>query len=616
MGQILGLVLVIVLAIAGPQFIRNPLMRKLGRLVGGLVAVIAALSTSFVFIDEDETGHLMKIYLGGNLPNGSIIAVTGEKGPQAEVLPPGFHVRPFLNILYDVTKQKVVEIPDGRYGFLVARDGRPLRPDQTFADPFPADDSERMIGDAAFFLTNSGQKGPQTTVLPPGKYRLNLFLWNVEIQDATEIPEGFVGVIKSNVHSGVEFGNLKTARPTDCAPSRARSDANRELAVPLVPVGCVGVWDQSLSPGKYYVNSRAYRVTQVDTRVQTWEYRGGYRKRWIDLKVSQKGDITQTERSSNIPVPRTSVSPAVAIVVEGWGVQQELRALVQVTPQNAPFVVASVDGLEQVESRVLTPAIRSVMRNVVGGTIRVPAPVLDADGRAVVDDAGEPVVEIIHRPTRVLDLIEIRDVLEQNVEDIIRPEGFKAGVDIKEVRFGDPVIPPELLVARQREQLAQQLRRSFAEERLAQAQRIDAEQARATADQQDKLVEAQIEVKRSEQFAVARRNEGLGERDKLNLIAEGQRAQSQVLGEDRVVELRKFEFVIGRAFDFFASHPEVLTTALGNAQKFVPERVFTLGGDGGGESLSGAAGILGDFLSPSRPAPAPAGKGSTAARSR
>ncbi len=41
----------------------------------------------------------------------------------------------------------------------------------------------------------------------------------------------------------------------------------------------------------------------------------------------------------------------------------------------------------------------------------------------------------------------------------------------------------------------------------------------------------------------------------------------------------------------------MLTAALSNAQKFVPERVFSLGGDGGGNSLAGAAGILGDFLS-------------------
>ena len=579
-------------------------LRHAARFLGFVLIVFVIASTSFVFVGEDETGHRVKIYLGGNLKEGAIIAIDGQKGPQAEILPPGFQFQPFLNILYDVTLKDVIDIPEGQYAFLVARDGRPLRPDQTYADPFNPDEAAKMVGDATYFLTHGGQKGPQTTVLSPGKYRLNLFLWNVKFGEVTEVEKGFVGVIKSNVHSAVNFGNLKSARPEDCSPTRKVTVGGGELAVPLVPVGCIGVWEKALNPGKYYVNREAYNLTLVDTRVQAWEYKGGYRKRTIELKVNQKGDITQTERSDQFDVPRTAVSAAIFTKVEGWDVPIELRALVQVTPENAPFVVASVGGLEQVQTRILTPAIRSVLRNVVGGTLRVPTPALDSEGNPALDVVGQPIIKIVLRPTRVLDLIENRDVLEQNVEDIIRPEGFKAGVDIKEVRFGDPVIPPEILVARQREQLAQQLRKAFIEERNAQGERIATEQARATADQQKRLVEAEIEVKRSKQLAVARRNEGIGERDKLNLIAEGQKSQSQVLGEDRVVELRKFEVVVGRVFDFFEKHPDVLTTALGNAHKFVPERVFTIGGEGGANNLSGAAGVLGDFLSSGKSGPA------------
>lgn len=610
MGMIILIVLVIIVALVGPKFIKTRdtskeamygLARQVVRIGGIFLALLLAVSTSFVFVGEDETGHRVKIYLGGKLKEGAIIAVNGEKGPQAEIMPPGFHIEPLLNIIYDVKMKKIVEIPEGHYGYLVARDGQPLRPGQTYGDPFAAGEGGKMVGDAAYFLTHGGQKGPQTSVLTPGKYRLNLFLWDVKTDSVTEIPEGFVGVIKSNVHSAVNFGNLKTDKPTECILTRERTIGERELAVPLVPVGCIGVWEQALNPGKYYINKQACKVTLVDTRVQTWEYRGGYHKRAIDLKVNQKGDITQTERSEEVAVPSNAADQAVPIVVEGWGIHQELRALVQVTPDNAPFVVASVGGLEQVENRILTPAIRSVLRNVVGGTIRVQTPVVDDEGNPVLDKSGRPVIKMVPRKTRALDLIEIRDILEQNVEEIIRPEGLKAGVEIKEIRLGDPVIPPELLAARQREQLATQLKKAFTEERTAQAERVTTEQARATADQQHKLVEAQIEVKRSEQFAIARANEGRGERDKLNLIAEGQKAQAQVLGQDRVVELRKFEFVIGRIFDFFENHPEVLTTALANAQKFVPERVFTLGAGGGANSLAGAAGILGDLLGGERP---------------
>jgi regulator of protease activity HflC (stomatin/prohibitin superfamily) len=432
--------------------------------------------------------------------------------------------------------------------------------------------------------------------LTPGKYRLNHFLWKVEFGEVTDIPKGFVGVVKSNVRSRVDFGNLRAGRPEDCSPTADVGTLKGVLSVPLVPVGCIGVWGEALNPGKYYINEKAYTVTLVDTRVQTWEYRGGFTRRQISLAVDQQGRITQREESESIRVPQHAADEAIFLKVEGWTIAQQLRVLVQVTPEHAPFVVASVGGLQEVEDRIMSPAVQSVVRNVAGGMIRVPTQVLDDRGNPILDDNGEPELRTITRRVRVLDVIENRTALEEAIEKIIHNEGLKAGVDIKEVRLLEPDLPPELLVARKREQLAQQLAKAYHQERGAQSERIKTEQTRATADQQDKLVEAQIEVKRSEQFAMARRNEGQGERDKLVLIAEGQKSQSEILGQDRVVELRKFEFVVGRLLDFFDNNPEVLTSALTNAHKFVPERVFTLGGTEGSDSLAGAAGVLGDFL--------------------
>lgn len=572
--------------------------------LAALLVLVAWMSVmSFVHVGKDETGQLVRIYFGADLKGGAIIATNDEKGPQAKILPPGFHFQPFLRVLYDVTMEDVVEIPSGSYGYLVAVDGQPLRPDQTYADPFAPSETAKMISEATHFLTSGGQKGPQTTVITPGNYRLNRFLWQVTPEEATDIPPGRVGVIKSNVHAKVDFGNLKTDKPADCSLTRRTRAIGGELAVPLVPVGCIGIWDKSLNPGQYYINRHVYDVTLVNTRVQAWEYRGGFTRRFYKLTVNQEGRITQEEQSIEVPVPPKAKHEAVFLKIEGWTVAQQLRALVQVTPENAPFVVASVGGIDEVEDRIIFPAVQSVIRNVLGGTIRVATTILNEDGDPILDDDGVPRMKMITRPTHVLDLIENRTALEDNVERLVRIEGEKAGIDIKEIRFLDPDLPPELLIARKREQLAEQLSKAYRAEQAAQIDRIAAEQTRATADQQDKLVDAQIEVKRSEQFAIARSNEGRGERDKLQLIAEGQKAQALVLGEDRVVELRKFEFAVGRILDFFEANPGVLEAALTNAHKFVPERVFMIGEGGGGNNLAGAAGILGDFLSGGRPPP-------------
>ena len=181
--------------------------------LAALLVLVAWMSImSFVHVGKDETGQLVRIYLGANLKDGAIIATNDEKGPQARILPPGFHFQPFLRVLYDVTMEDVVEIPSGRYGYLVAVDGQPLRPDQTYADPFVPSETAKMLSEAAHFLTSGGQKGPQTTVITPGNYRLNRFLWQVTPEESTNIPPGRVGVIKGTSKNDVVGVKLDVSR--------------------------------------------------------------------------------------------------------------------------------------------------------------------------------------------------------------------------------------------------------------------------------------------------------------------------------------------------------------------------------------------------------------------
>ncbi len=108
----------------------------------------------------------------------------------------------------------------------------------------------------------------------------------------------------------------------------------------------------------------AYEITPVDTRVQTWEYKGGYDKRFIDLSVDQNGNITQTARKEYQEVPKNAADNAVFVKLEGWDIPVELRALVQVNSKTAPVVVGAVGGMKEVEDRILTPTIRSIVRNI------------------------------------------------------------------------------------------------------------------------------------------------------------------------------------------------------------------------------------------------------------
>ncbi len=232
--------------------------------------------------------------------------------------------------------------------------------------------------------------------------------------------------------------------------------------------------------------------------------------------------------------------------MEGWLVPQELRVQVQVEPKDAPFLVASVGNVDAAEDKVVTPSIRSVVRNIC---------------------AAEKVLSLID---------ENRAAVEERIEKAVIPEGEKAGVTIKDVRLVDSVVPPELLVARLREQLASQLQETFKREKDAQDQRIETQKSRATADQQPELVAAEIRVKIAEKDKLAAKLEGEGQKLKLSEIAKGQKAQAAVLGKEKVMQLAILEKVLNAA----VKNPDIVK---------IPQTLVS--GSSGG--LEGAAAILG-----------------------
>lgn len=537
-----------------------------------LAGLFLLAQTSYVYIDANRVGHLKRIYAFKELPEGRIIALSGEKGPQADILGPGFHFIPLVRVLYEVEQFDVVTIPEGQYGEITALDGLPM-PEGMFIAPAIPDDKLAEMLEASNFLTKGGYRGPQETVLKPGSYRLNRYLFKVtsspELTPATVIPAGSVGVVKSNV-----------AQPgAHCVEEEVKASEARgiegALSVPLVPKGCVGIWRDALLPGAYYMNRHAYDITLVDTRVQTWDFKGGFTKRIIDLSVDQQGNIRQTERSEVHPFVEDAADRAVFLKVEGWDIPQELRVLVQVSPKNAPVVVGAVGGLSEVRTRILVPVIRSIVRNVAGSEIVIPDPA-DPSKR-------------IRRRTHALDLIENRDALEQTMEALVKREGLKAGVDIQQIRLGEPAVPPELLISRQREQLAELLARAYERETASQVKRIETEQARATANEQPRLVEAQIAVQVANQREAERAALGRAERQYLEELARGQLAQANVLGQDRVALLQALEKMLAS----LERRPELVQIV----SKLVPNTVVNGGGDSG---LAGAAAILGGVIGGNR----------------
>jgi len=288
--------------------------------IGALVALVAGFTLASVrYVGDDEVGVVIKNVGFRSLPEGRIIAVDGEKGPQARILAPGWH--PWLwPIIYDVEIHKQVVIGPDEVGLLTTADGKPLPPGEVFAPAWSEDEFQRML-DAEYFLTKGGgYKGPQTSVLTPGRYRVNPKLFKVEKAPVTNIAQATVGVVKSNV------GPI---------PSPG---AGADAASPLVDKGQRGIWRTPLQPQKYYLNTRAYEVTSVSTAKRTVQY----------TKSSREGEEREiTVRSS-----------------DGFTFPVDVRVEYEIRPSDAPLVVANFqdDDSPALAGR-LHSAVRAIFRN-------------------------------------------------------------------------------------------------------------------------------------------------------------------------------------------------------------------------------------------------------------
>ena len=138
-----------------------------------LVTLLMILTRALVYIPNTRIGIREKLISRKGSVRSGLIALNGEAGFQPDVLRGGWHLMPPFQ--YRVHKMPLVTIPQGKIGYVFARDGQPLPPTQTLASNERANDFQ----DAAAFLTKGGQRGPQRMILREGTYAINLALFGV-----------------------------------------------------------------------------------------------------------------------------------------------------------------------------------------------------------------------------------------------------------------------------------------------------------------------------------------------------------------------------------------------------------------------------------------------------
>jgi uncharacterized membrane protein YqiK len=120
------------------------------------------------YIPNNKVGIVEKRWSRSGSVRSGLIALHGEAGYQPDVLRGGIHI--LMPFQYAVYRMGLVTIPQGRIGYVFARDGKALHPSQTLAANDVVDDFQ----DARNFLEKGGQKGPQRQILREGTYAINL----------------------------------------------------------------------------------------------------------------------------------------------------------------------------------------------------------------------------------------------------------------------------------------------------------------------------------------------------------------------------------------------------------------------------------------------------------
>jgi hypothetical protein len=192
----------------------------------------------------------------------------GQKGYQSIMLPPGeYMINPHL---FKWAISDEFNVGESEVGMIEATAGLPIPAGRIFAEPVECNSFQ----DSEKFFKNGGQKGPQLTVLTPGKYRFNPFLFKFHLGHITVVPGGCVGTVEAVDGETVPSGRL-LAKEIDGHANFEKGDSFIKNG------GQKGRQLQVLMPGSYRINTMMFKVNTDNP--------------WTAIKADDIGIVTVLE---------------------------------------------------------------------------------------------------------------------------------------------------------------------------------------------------------------------------------------------------------------------------------------------------------------------------------
>ena len=445
----------------------------------------------------------------------------GERGPQMKVIPPGtYRINP---LLFTVEMHDAIDVPPGKIGVVEARDGKPLPSGRIIAMGIDCDSFQ----DAKTFFEKFGERGPQMKVIPPGNYRINPVLFDVQLANAVDIPENKVGIVTTSEGKPLPTGEIAGEEIKDhnmfqnpdrfvlnggykglqeqvllagryfLNPRFATVEIVDMITVPIANVGVViayvgkeghdvtgdsfrhgnlvsrgekGVWVDPLDPGKYPINPYTHKVVCVPTAnvVLNWAT-GKTEAHKLDANLS-----TITVRSA-----------------DGFKFNLDVAQIIHIPRNDAPKVIARFGDMSALVTQVLEPTIGNYFRNAAQGS-------------------------------DIIDFLKNRSVRQNEACKAISTALTEYNVGAVDTLIGDIVPPDELMRTLTDRKIAEQEKVTYQTQREAQGVKQELEQATALAATQARVVDAErkVTIAEFEARAQVKTAEGNAQSKKLNAEAD------------------------------------------------------------------------------------------------
>lgn len=402
----------------------------------------------------------------------------GCKGIQINVIKPGTY-RINTKIFTVRIGESIVVNPE-QLGMVTALDGKPLPSNRVIA-PTPSGGNHQYFQDGQAFINNNGYRGTQLETLQAGEYYINPLLFNVKLSSLAEVPAGYVAVIVSSVGEDLEIE--RPTSPTITATPNLNQPTITLKETVLITNKCErGILSEPVAPGRYNLNTVAYRVALVPTSAVT-------------IKWSTEEEQGDTKVVGSAPYNGTTdkaeefykYSQLRATSKDGFQLDVDVKLIIRIPPENAPFVISRFGTVNNLIEQVVHPLIDSSFRNEAG---------------------TRGAMEFIHS----------RSLLQETALTKAREEFSKYHVEVQGLLIAYIKVDQALLDTQTKKQIAVQQQEQYEQEAHAQESRIAVAEKTARANKQQDIIAAKLSIDIAEDTAkaVIKEAEGVRESTKIS----------------------------------------------------------------------------------------------------